>query len=219
MIPTTMEGLDAGAEWLQLSERYRRMSDGELLVLAQQNFELTEIAQQSLASEISRRGLKCQSEELPAKPDPSPPFDSSGDEDRELVEICAVWSLSDALQLQTLLDRAGIPFFMGPEKATGVEAVTSNFVNGVSVQVMRIGLPWTRQPLSNYMPVNEPGAKQEAELGELPVRCPRCQSTEVIFEGLIAQPAPTKDNSSPQYEWTCDSCGHQWKDDGIAKKE
>jgi hypothetical protein len=42
---------------------------------------------------------------------------------------------------------------------------------------------------------------------------------EVIFEGLIAQPAPTKDNSSPQYEWTCDSCGHQWKDDGIAKEE
>jgi hypothetical protein len=80
------------------------VSDGELLVLAQQNFELTEIAQQSLASEISRRGLKRQSEELPARPDPSPPFDSSGDEDRELVEICTVWSLPDALQLQTLLE-------------------------------------------------------------------------------------------------------------------
>ena len=111
-----MEGLDAGAEWLRLSERYRRMSDGELLVLAQQNFELTEIAQQSLASEISRRGLKRQSEELPARPDPSPPLDSSGDEDRELVEIRTVWSLSDALQLQTLLDRAGIPFFMRTRK-------------------------------------------------------------------------------------------------------
>ena len=135
------------------------------------------------------------------------------------MAICTVWSLSDALQLQTLLDRAGIPFFMGPEKATGVEAVTSDFVNGVSVQVMRIGLPWTRQPLSNYMPVNEPDPKQEEVLDELPVRCPRCQSTEVIFEGLIAQPARTKDNSSPQYEWTCDSCGHQWKDNGIAKEE
>jgi len=219
MIPTTMEGLDAAAEWLHLSERYRRMSDGELLVLAQQNSELTEIAQQSLASELSQRGLKRQPEELPATPDPSPPFDSSSDEDRELVEICTVWSLSDAFQLQTLLDRAGIPFFMGPEKATGIEAVTSNFVNGVSVQVMRIGLPWTRQPLSNYMPVNEPGPKQEAELDELPVRCPKCRSMEVIFEGLIAEPTPTTDNSSPQYEWTCDSCGHQWRDDGIAKKE
>jgi hypothetical protein len=219
MIPTTMEGLDAATEWLQLSERYRRMSDGELLVLAQQNSELTEIAQQSLALEISRRGLKRQPEELPAKRNPSPPFDSSDDEDRELVEICTVWSLSDAFQLQILLDRAGIPFFMGPEKATGVEAVTSNFVNGVSVQVMRIGLPWTRQPLSNYMPVNEPGPKQEAELDELPVRCPKCHSKEVIFDGLIAEPALTMDNSSAQYEWSCDSCGHQWKDDGIAKEE
>jgi len=59
--------------------------------------------------------------ELPAIPDPSPPLDSSGDEDPELVEICTVWSLADALQLQTLLDRAGIPFFMGPEKATAME--------------------------------------------------------------------------------------------------
>jgi hypothetical protein len=38
------------------------------------------------------------------------------------------------------------------------------------------------------MRVNEPGPKQEEELDELPVRSPRCQSTEVIFEGLIAEP-------------------------------
>jgi len=46
-------------------------------------------------------------------------------EDRELFEICAVWSLRDALQVQSMLDVAGIPFFMGEEKATGVDSVTS----------------------------------------------------------------------------------------------
>ena len=210
-----MEGLDPAAEMLQLSERYRQMSDGELLVLSGQSSELTKIAQHCLASEISRRGLKSQPEDLTATTDPPPPSDSPDDEDRALVEICTVWSLSDALQLQTLLDRAGIPFFMGPEKATGVDTVTSNFADGVSVQVMHIGLPWARQSLTNYMPVNEPAPKQEVELDELPVRCPKCHSTEVIFERLIAEPK----GSSQQYEWTCDSCGHHWKDDGIAKEE
>jgi hypothetical protein len=175
-----MEALDPAAEWLRVSEHYRQMSDNELVVLARQSSELTDVAQQALAHEISQRRLKLQPEESPAPPNPSPPPDSSYSEDRELVEICTVWSLSDALQLQTLLDRAGIPFFMGPEKATGIDAVTSNFVDGVSVQVMRIGLPRTHQALRDYTPANEPGPKQEEELSDLPVRCPKCHSTEVI---------------------------------------
>jgi hypothetical protein len=121
MIPSIMEGLDPAAEWLRLSERYRQMSDSELLVLARHNSDLTDVAQQALAHEISQRRLKLQPEEPRTPPNPEPPSDSSSfyAEDRELVELCIVWSLSDALQLQTLLDRAGIPFFMGPEKATG----------------------------------------------------------------------------------------------------
>jgi hypothetical protein len=130
------------------------------------------------------------------------------------VEICTVWSLSDAHKCpqqshrpwahgrtRGLLrigghsnktgERAGIPFFMGPEKANGVEAVTSNFVNGVSVQAFKscASVYSGHVTLSNYMPVNEPGPKHEDELDERPVRYPRCQSTEVIFVGLIAQPS------------------------------
>jgi hypothetical protein len=52
-----MEGLDLAGEWLHLSERYRQMSDGALLALAGQNSELTEIAQQSLASERALRNV------------------------------------------------------------------------------------------------------------------------------------------------------------------
>ena len=217
MIPSIMEALDPAAEWLRLSERYRQMSDSELLALARQDSELTEVAQQTLANEISQRRLKLQPEETPAPPPAEPPPDSSSSyaEDRELVEICTVWSLSDALQVQTLLDRAGIPFFMGPEKATGVDAVTSNFGNGVSVKIMQVGVPWARQAMLNYTPANEPGPKQEEELSELPVRCPNCHSTEVVFERLTTEPTTATENSSPKFEWTCDSCGHQWEDEGI----
>ena len=91
-----------------------------------------------------------------------------------------MWSLSDALQLQTLLDRAGIPVFMGPEPATAVEAVTSNFASGVSVRVTRVGLPWALQAMLNYTSANEPPQQQEEEWHKLPIRCPKCQATEVI---------------------------------------
>jgi hypothetical protein len=211
-----MEARDSAAEWLYLSERYRQMSDSEILVLRRQDAELTDVARQILASEISRRGLNLQSEALPAAPRLHPQPDSSYDEDRKLVEICTVWSLPDALQLQTLLDNAGIPFFMGPEKATVVDAVTSSFGNGVGVHIMQVGLPWARQVLSKYTPANAPDPEPGEELSEIAVRCPKCNSAEVIFEGLgfgggASEPATATDSSPPKYEWTCDSCGHQWE--------
>ena len=215
-----MTDLDPAGEWRQLSERYRGMSDEELVVLARQSSALTDVAQQALTQEISYRKVKIPPEETPPPSDPEPDPESPYAEDRELVELCTVWSLRDALQLQTLLDRAGIPFFMGPEKATGVDAVTSDFVKGVSVQVMRIGLPWTRQALLNYEPADDPGRKPDEELEELPVRCPKCGSMEVVLGRLVTESSTAKDSSPhPQFEWTCDSCGHQWEDDGIVREE
>jgi len=223
IIPTTMETVDPAAESLRISERYRQMSDGELLVLAGQSSELTDVAQQALTSEISHRGLKVQTENPPAPPSPEPPAssnpaDSSYSEERELVDLCTVWSLPDAQQVQTLLDRAGIPFFMGTEKATDAAAVTSNFANGVSVKIMQIGMPWATQAMQNYTPANEPAPKYHEVLNELPVRCPKCHSAEVIFEGLITGPTSAAGDSSRHYRWTCDSCGQRWEDDGIAEE-
>src|SRR5713101_9348144 len=104
-----METLDPATEWLRLSERYRQMSDDELLALGGQISEMTEVAQQVLAQEISQRKLKLQpqvpndepNEERPAPPGletlkPEPPPDTSDApdpyaKDRELVEICTAW--------------------------------------------------------------------------------------------------------------------------------
>jgi len=242
-----MDTLDpGGGEFLRMAERYRQMSDGELLVLIPQSSELTPFAQEALANEVRSRGLKVEVEdEKPAtlsqfKPQPAffehespelgvsvgydfPDLDSSDDpdsyqEDRKLVDLCTVWSQRDALQVQTILDEAGIPFFMGPEKATGVDGVTSNFSKGVSVQIMQIGLPWAMPAMRHYEPEDDPTPKEE-EVDELPVRCPRCHSTEVVFEGGTSTLVVATDDSSQKYKWTCDSCGHQWEDDGVAKEE
>ncbi|MGA7848067.1 MAG: hypothetical protein WCA13_03080 [Terriglobales bacterium] len=254
-----MDTLDPAGEFLRIAERYRQMSDEELLVLIPQSSELTPFAQQALANEVRSRGLKVEVEtEKPSAPsqfkaspfkpptffehesancdsasDDLPGSDSSADEDqydeeRTLVDLCTVWSLRDALKVQAILDEAGIPFFMGKEKATGVDKVTSNFSNGVSVQIMQIGMPWAMPAMQNYDPEDDPTPKEQ-EVDELPIRCPKCHSTEVVLEGRTfdgrtiearaSEPAIAADDSSEKFQWTCDSCGHHWEDDGVAKEE
>ncbi|MFZ3265574.1 MAG: hypothetical protein WA172_16325 [Terriglobales bacterium] len=271
-----MGTLDPAGEFLRITERYRQMSDSELLVLIPQSSQLTQFAQQALASEVRSRGLRLEDEEANAQPaipkpvvydrhaqtfadssvrnsssinsslsnsssinsspinsregassgdldssdnrDSSPDDSSYYEDDRELVEVCTVWSLADALQVQTLLERAGIPFYIGPKKATRVDAGTLNFGNGVSVQVMRIGLPWAAQALQNYKPADEPARKHEEELPELSVRCPKCRSTEIILGDVVPERAGASRNASPAYRWSCDSCGCEWEDDGTVKE-
>jgi len=214
MIRALMAALDPAEEWTHLSSHYRSMTDEELLAIARQRSQLTNLAQQAIGNEIAMRGLKVEVEPPPPTFTPPEDDDSLYAEDRKPVELCKVWSIVDALQLQRLLDTAGIPFFMGPENATGVDAVTSDFTKGVTVKVMNIGLPWARQALDSYEPKNEPNPQTDEPLPEAAVLCPKCRSTEVIF--LEAEP---RDDSVPDvFNWVCDNCGHQWQDDGVERE-
>jgi len=220
-----MQTLDPAGEWLRLSEHYRQLSDDELVGLARQTSELTDVAQQALAQEIANRRLKIPPEESAAPRSPELQPDSAEDgespyaEDRELVVVCTVWSLADALKLQRLLDTAGIPFYMGPEKATGVDAVTSNFANGLSVQIMQVGLSWARQVLRQYFPADEPPEEKADESDNLAIHCPKCHSAEVVFEDLDRGPENSEGKPSSKFKWACDSCGHEWEDDGLVTEE
>jgi hypothetical protein len=248
-----MHAADAAGDYLRLAERYRQLKDPELLLLLRQRDELTDLARQALQAEAHHRRLELEPE--PSEPPPPIPEttiqsfqssetdtsaegeansadeDSGYEEDRRIVEICTVWSLRDALQVQRLLDRAGIPFFMGPEKATGVAELKSDFSKGVSVQIMQIGIPWAKQATADYFPKDEPPEVEEAQLEEAPVRCPRCQSTEVIFNRLTNKPPgslvvaanepefpPSLTGLPPKFDWTCDACGYEWQDDGVSKE-
>ena len=216
-----MGNIDHAGEWLRLSEHYRQMTDGELLKIARDREQLTEIAQQMLAMELSVRRLKIEPEPvrvelLPKRSVRSASNDTGSEDpyskDRELVEILKVWSLRDALQVQRMLDLASIPFCMGDEKATAVEAVTSNFATGVTVKIMRIGLPWARQALEHWDPKDVPESEKWHWDEEVDVRCPSCKSQEITFEELV----PSADMTSQRYKWTCSHCGHRWEDDGVA---
>ncbi len=126
-----------------------------------------------------------------------------------------MYSVRDALQLQTILDDLGIPFFMGPEKATGVDLVTSNFSSGVNVQIMKIGMSWVYSGMTRFEPEDDPTPKEDPEAESPPVRCPRCHSVEVVFEGLDHEPTEAEGKATGKFEWQCDSCGNRWEDDGV----
>jgi hypothetical protein len=49
------------------------------------------------------------------------------------------------------------------------------------------------------------------------VRCPRCHSSYLIFQSL--EPGTSEGAiSAAKFNWTCDGCGNQWKDDGIEQE-
>lgn len=194
-----MQTLDPAGEWLPLSERYRQLSDDALVGVARQTSKLTDVAQQVLAQEVANRRLKTHPKNRRLRSVPSR----------------SQTLFADALKLQRLLDTAGIPFFMGPEKATRVEAVTSNFPNGLGVQIMQVGLPWARPVLQHYFPADEPPQEQADEPDNFAMHCPKCHSTEVVFEDLDHGPENPEGKPSSKFKWTCDSCGHEWEDDGL----
>jgi len=214
-----MELIDQAGEWRRLAEHYRQMTDGELLDLARQRSALTDAAQQALAQEISSRKLTIPSEEPPPLPEPPPDVPDDTDDpyakERELIEIATLWSLRDAMRLQYLLDVAGIPFYLGPQKATRVDQAT-NFAGGVAVRIMRVGWPWAWQAMQNYFPKDEPPEeKVDWERFKVEVHCPRCRSTDVIFEQLTRQLKGADGKPSSKFKWRCDSCGNEWQDDGV----
>ena len=62
----------------------------------------------------------------------------------------------------------------------------------------------------------EEEAKDDPEETEYAILCPQCHSAKVILQGrtstLEANPFGIK------YQWICDSCGHQWVDDGTTQE-
>lgn len=213
-----MDTVDAAGEWRRLAEHYQQLTDSELIDLARNRAELTAVAQQCLSDEVSVRRLKIEpveAKEAPPALVPEPP-DSPYAEERSLVTLCTAWSVRDALQITTLLGRAGIPFYMGEERATAVYRVTSNFAEGVGVCIMNVGLPLARNLLLDYFPKDVPASEKNDELPDIFIRCPKCKSEEVVFEHMQDEDPATHQKIVQKYEWKCDSCGYEWEDDGVA---
>jgi DNA-directed RNA polymerase subunit M/transcription elongation factor TFIIS len=188
--------IDPSEAYRKLEEMYAEMSDSKLQEMADHADDLTEVAQQVLRAEISKRGL-----EKPHQDQPN--TDSVTDE-----ELVRVWVAKDSTEAQTvvkLLEDAGIPTFLSMEKIEYVDGSTEDKpVVKVFFSEGQRALPLLRE----YFP---PEAEEEDNDDRVAV-CPNCRSSDIVFQSLDPAPAP---GAAAKFNWSCAACGHQWRDDGL----
>jgi hypothetical protein len=203
-------------EMQRLQERYAQMTEEELRAVADDGYELTETAQQMLQSEIRQRRLniklkdKAETSEPAAVDLPQDDFDPSN---LDLVVARRVWDQAEAIQVKGILNSAGIPCFLGPDNLEDPEAFSIKFDNGLDLKIRYVDQRHAIQALQQSLPP-DPGIENAADIF---ARCPKCHSTEIVFQDRDSQPG-TEPSFDSKFNWSCDACGHKWTDDGIGQE-
>jgi len=223
-----MKGI--GEEWSRLTELYTQMSQDELRALAEEAYELTDMARDALRGEISRRGLHVTLLDQPGTRENTADIKRAGDFDPselDLVGAGQAFSLQDARWLKNVLDTAGVPSYFGPDNLEDVEKLNAAFDQDREKTLQRgfqVGIIF-RVPRDYQQIASQAIAKarQETDVETSPAddadflaSCPRCHSPEIVFEGLETVEGADPDLDS-KYNWRCDACGHEWKDDGVGE--
>jgi predicted RNA-binding Zn-ribbon protein involved in translation (DUF1610 family) len=189
---------------LDFAASYSKMSEPELMALAQGYDSLTGDAQAAIREEFARRGLEpplLESEPLPEK--------------RNLVTIRRYRDLSEAIVARSLLESAGIPVYLRDENLVRLDWQVSNFIGGIRLQVEAddesAAVELLNQPVSPTIEL------PEGEEFTQP-KCPACGSTDITFEGasrgaalaslyVLSLPLP-----SGRETWSCSACGNHWEE-------
>ncbi|HEV3316036.1 MAG TPA: hypothetical protein VG488_03660 [Candidatus Angelobacter sp.] len=214
IISLTMKSTDPSQEWQRFKETYSLMSDGELQVVANDAFDLTDIAREALQAEISGRGLNIRLKDTPSRAPirtHAPAEDLGADSVVEVVR--RVSGLPEARRVQFILEASNIPSCLGPDNLENADAFEPGFEGEVDVKVCDIHLRRARKVLDQYLPP-EPEEQEEPEDADWVAQCPKCHSTEIFLQGSDEESANDADSSSKS-GWSCDACGHQWNDDDI----
>ena len=224
-----MQSIDE--EWRRLTDLYSTMSEGELEKLANEAYELTDMARDVLRGEISRRGLRFQLLDQPAQPEIAQPEQLAQDfdpADLELIGFGRVYDLADARQTKSILDQAGIPSYFGSDNLENVEQLGPSFVaaeaeaqeRGYKVGIqLKIRSQDQQNAFRAFANAPQDPDPQDSPVDEPNYRaiCPRCNSSEIVFEGLEEDGSRDPEVES-QWNWSCDACGHRWKDDGVERQ-
>jgi len=211
-----MNDFDIQRQWRELEETYAAMSDEELGSLAEKAYDLTDLAKQALAAQLSARNLHVALNEQP------PIREGNEDDARErdfdaneldLVSVAQVWDAEEATRIMQTLQNAGVPAYLGPDNVERVSDFRLSFDSGVEIRVRRADDYRAKHALSrDARPLPEGEAVEEKPCVVL---CPACNSDEVVFEELVAAASASGSASSEKFRWKCDNCGHEWEDDGI----
>ena len=186
-------------------KHYASLMDEELVELASEGGELTEVAGEALRAEIGRRGLSVRVAE--SRPTTKHP------EWRKPMTVRTFRDLPEAQLARSILESASIPCYLADENIIGLDWFYSNAVGGIKLWVNEEDLPAARALLNAEIPENF-----EVEgLGEFrQPRCPDCDSLDVSYEDLnkratyaaffLKLPIPIHAR-----KWKCYACGHEWK--------
>lgn len=206
--------IDRVEEWRRLKDQYAAMSDDELEAIACDGWELSDVAQQALQGEMSSRGLKIQLHGPPPASPATEPRDTTGrfdPADLELTVAQQVWDLAEARRVKEILDTAGIPSYFGPQDVEEVDEMGPGFEGGMDVKVREADHQRAMQALTSASP-----AESQTQPDYTP-RCPKCHSTEIVFQGLDGE-AVEDSTPNSKFNWSCDACGYRWKDDGVEQE-
>ncbi len=198
------------------ADRYKVMSETELMELARKYDDLTDAAQAALRAEFERRGLE------PPLIEEEEPIEEEDDPD--LATVGRYRDMAEAVVMRMVLEDAGIECFLRDENTIGIDWLLSNAVGGMRLQVAAKDEAAAREVLSQPIP-----AEFELDTGEDFVQpvCPKCGSLDVIANDpdrkvlaasmLIGVPIPHRRPSG--VEWRCMSCGCVWADDEEAAEQ
>lgn len=216
IILAIMAEVDIAQEWRRLQSLYAGMSEEELEAVANEGYELTDVAKQALTAEISRRGLQVIVRLAPGTEENQTQQQGDADFDPANLELgsgCIVWNREQAAWVRKTFTDAGIPCYFGPNLAEDIDGLQFPEGIGAQVKVLTSDLDRARYVLRDF-DTQFPSGDADDETADLTVRCPTCQSTEIVFEGLDSE-APDEDGRGAKYNWNCDTCGYQWTDDGV----
>jgi len=204
---------DPGSEWERLTRFYAGKNDEELLELAEDFGNLTEVAQQVLRDELKKRKLPASDAQTPAAPDnrfggwsPAQPSRTPGpksaahptpsDESNEYTwrtQLCECDTDEQANLLHMTLMDAGIQSwveFPDPERKLGL-TLPKIFVPADQLEQAR---QIAAQPIPQEI-------VDEAKAAFVAPACPKCGARDPLLESV--------DSSN---HWSCESCGAEWAD-------
>lgn len=220
-------------EWRRLQELYAGMSDEELEAVADQGYDLTDIAKQALNAEISRRHIKLTVRLARPKQEEAPQVKGTAQfnpADLDLKTVEVVENREEAEWVRVTLNQAGIICLFNPGFREEPEELEFSRYADFGVMVLDTDFERARHAIRGF---DEYFGKEEEEDPEFVVRCPKCSSTDVVLQGLDSDgeegetaereeetEKPSREQSGTsileaKYNWSCDACGYLWEDDGM----
>jgi hypothetical protein len=193
------------AQYQELVTLYGSYGDNELVELGRGMADLTEMAQEALKGELTRRGLKI----VPA----GEPVEARVLSEDDLSDMRAYAESAPAECIFDFENERGVTAAYYALTAEGIEAIVVS--GGARADKRGPRVVVTPKDAARAAAIlSQPSAeelKTEAEEAfagfDLP-RCPACGGAETLLESV-----------DPVNQWRCDNCGHTWLEESVSSME